>query len=221
MAVKATPKAIELLEKAKEEKGEELTKTEAVKTAGPVYIPAVAVCAASILCIFGANVLNKKKQASLAGAYALLNQSYKRYRNAAKTVYGEDADSKIQAQIAEDRYISADGYALLPDSDAAGENILFYDEWSQRYFTSTMAAVINAQYHLNRNLNLRGEASLNEFYEFLGIDKIDGGDDLVWDMEELVVGGVVWLDFVNRKVKMEDGMECYMVTAVYGPGNTF
>ena len=36
MAVKATPKAVELLEQAKQEKGEELTKLEVVAVAGPV-----------------------------------------------------------------------------------------------------------------------------------------------------------------------------------------
>ena len=40
MAVKAIPKALKMLEKAKEEKGEELTNFEIVKTAGLAYIPA-------------------------------------------------------------------------------------------------------------------------------------------------------------------------------------
>ena len=40
MAVKATPKAIRLLEQASEEKGEKLSGAETVKTAAPVYIPA-------------------------------------------------------------------------------------------------------------------------------------------------------------------------------------
>ena len=39
--VKATPKALSLLEQAKEEKGEELTKLETVKIAGPAYIPSI------------------------------------------------------------------------------------------------------------------------------------------------------------------------------------
>ena len=59
-AVKATPKALTLMEEAKEEKGEELTKMEVVKAAGPAYIPAVVFGAATITCIFGANVLNKQ-----------------------------------------------------------------------------------------------------------------------------------------------------------------
>ena len=41
MAVKATPKALSLLDEAKEEKGEDLTVLETVKVAWKPYIPSV------------------------------------------------------------------------------------------------------------------------------------------------------------------------------------
>ena len=81
MAVKATPKAIAMLDKAKEEKGEELTKLETFKVAAPAYIPATVVGVSTIACIFGANILNKKQQASLMSAYALVDNYYKEYKN--------------------------------------------------------------------------------------------------------------------------------------------
>ena len=55
-----TPKALRLIEEAKKEKGEELTKVEVVKAAAPAYIPAVAVGGATEACILGSNVLNKR-----------------------------------------------------------------------------------------------------------------------------------------------------------------
>ena len=58
MAVKATPRALECIEEAREEKGEELTKFEVVNVAGPAYIPAVITGAATVACIFGANVIS-------------------------------------------------------------------------------------------------------------------------------------------------------------------
>lgn len=78
LSIKATPKALQLIEEAKEEKGEELTKWEKVKVAGPKYIPTVLVGVSTLVCIFGANVLNKRQQASLISAYALLDESYKK-----------------------------------------------------------------------------------------------------------------------------------------------
>ena len=88
MAVRATPKAIKILKEAELEKGEDLSKLEIIRAAGPIYIPSVLLGVSTIACIFGANALNQKKQASLMSAYAMLNESYKQYRKAAKTVYG-------------------------------------------------------------------------------------------------------------------------------------
>lgn len=72
MAVKATPKVLRILDQAKEEKNDKLTKFEIVKMAGPVYIPTFLVGAGTLACIFGANILNKRQQAALISAYALL-----------------------------------------------------------------------------------------------------------------------------------------------------
>ena len=88
MAVKETPKALSLLEDAEEEKGEELTKWEKVKIAGPVYIPSIITGAATIACIFGSNVISKRQQATLTTAYALLDNSYKEYKKKVDEVYG-------------------------------------------------------------------------------------------------------------------------------------
>ena len=222
MAVRATPKAIILLEEAKDDKGEDLTKLEIVRTAGPVYIPAALIGLSTIACIIGIKVLSKRNQASLASAYALLSESYQRYRKAANTIYGDDADSKIVAQMAKEVYVHADGYSVYsPDLDADSEKILCYDLLSKRYFTTTMAAVINAQYHVNRNLCLRGYSSLNEFYEFLGIEKIEHGDDIGWSMNELMEGGIMWLDFDNCYTKMDDGMECCVISSLSDPNRFY
>ena len=75
LAVKATPKALKLLEEAKEEKGEELSKAEVVMVAGLAYIPSAVIGVSSIMCVFGANVLNKRQSTSLTSAYALLEYS--------------------------------------------------------------------------------------------------------------------------------------------------
>lgn len=112
MSARATPKAMKLLEEAEVQKGEELDKLETIRTAASVYIPVAAIGISSLICLFGANVLNQRNQASLTAAYVMLNESYSRYRGAANTVFGDDADSKIKAEVAKETYISADGCCL-------------------------------------------------------------------------------------------------------------
>ena len=213
LAVKGTVKAQKLVREAAENKGEELTGPEKVKAAAPAYIPMAAAAVSTISCIIGANVLNKRQQKALLGTYALLGQTYRRYREAVNRVYGEDADKKIQAEMAKDVYISADGVIYDPIQDKSSEKLLFFDSNSQRYFEATIPAVLNAIYHLNRNLAIRGNVSLNEFYDFLGIDKIPGGDEIGWGWDELMENGLMWLDFENVYTKMEDGMECCIISS--------
>lgn len=213
LAVRATTKANRLLQEATDEKGEGLSTLETVKIAAPTYLPVVLVGVSAITCIIGANLLNKRQQATIASAYAMLNQTYQRYRKAAKTVYGEDADTKITAEMAKDVYVNGDGLIYDPSLDRNSDKILFFDSNSQRYFQATIPAVLNAMYHLNRNLVLRGEVSLNEFFGFLGIDKVEGGDEIGWSIDELIEDGLMWLDFENVHTKLDDGMECCIISS--------
>ena len=205
MTAKATPKAMRLLEQAKEKKGEDLTKLEVVQVAGPAYIPAVVTGVATIVCIFGANTLNKRQQAALTSAYALLDQSYKDYKKKVKEVYGEEAHEKIKQELAKDEYKEND--ILVSEGTH-----LFYDMYSNRYFESTLAKVKQAEYDLNRILVMKGYAYLNEFYVALGIDMIESGWDLGWSPgSNLDMYWQEWIDFSHTKTDMGDGTECYII----------
>lgn len=209
MAVRATPKALRLLDEAEKAKGEELTKLESVRIAGPVYIPSVLVGASTIACIFGANMLNKRKQAALMSAYALLDNSYKEYKKKVEELYGEDANARIREEIAKDKY---DDISVEPDKQ------LFYDEFSGRYFESTLADVLRAEYELNRYLSEWGGAYLNDLYELLDIPTTDYGDHLGWcacGMYEMYWSQ--WLDFEHQKIVLDDGLECTIISFLQEP----
>lgn len=102
LTFKATTKANKLLEEAKKEQNTDLTLMDKVKITLPTYIPPILSGTATIACIIGANIMNKKHQASLMSAYMLLDQSYKEYRNKVTEVYGEEAEQTIEESIASD-----------------------------------------------------------------------------------------------------------------------
>lgn len=206
LAVKATPKAMELLEDAKKEKGGELTKTEAVVTAAPAYIPTIITGVTTLACIFGANVLNKRQQAALMSAYALLDKSYKDYKAKVVELHGEEGANQVRDEIAKDRY-DEQRIPVAPDKQ------LFYDEFLGEYFESTIEDVIKAEYHVNRELQLSGGVAICEFYNKLGID-YDDGSSLGWS-----VGGNYakywqdWIDFTHTKTTVDnDTLECTIIT---------
>ena len=228
LAVKATPKADSLI-KADSRRNHDgdpyaATKLEAVKSCWKCYIPAAAAGVATIICIFGANTLNKKQQASLASAYALVNRSYSDYKHKLKELYGEDAHKKIMESIAAEKssmppITAAGGFSnsSLEFEDANEEQRLFYDSFSKRYFQATISQVLQAEYHINRNMVLGAFVTLNDFYDFLGISHVEGGDVVGW----LLSDSMYWIDFDNSKAMVDDGLNgeipCYVVDAMLGP----
>lgn len=222
-AVRATPKAMALIEQAGYEKASEsiplfdmeytpLTVTETIKVAWKPYIPSVAIGAATIACIFGANILNQRQQAALASAYILLEQSYKEYKDKVKAELGADTESKIRASIVKDK---------LSDSDIpllGGENLMFYEEHHGQIFERTMLEVRDAEYHLNRKLAMNGEVSLNEFLELLDLPGVEGGDAIGWSQEDgFDFYNYTWIEFEHELVTLDDGMECYILNTAIAP----
>lgn len=134
-AVKATPKAEMLLREAEEEKGENLTTLEKIQIAGPVYIPSLLIGASTIACIFGANILSARQQATLMSAYGLLDASYKEYSKKVKELYGEEADNKVKEEVTKEHYTE------IPETIPEGKQ-LFFDFKTLNYFESTMDEVL-------------------------------------------------------------------------------
>lgn len=211
VAVKATPKAMRLLEEAKQEKGEDLTKLEVVKVAGPAYIPAVLIGTSTIACIFGANALNKQQQAALMSAYALLDNGYKDYKKKVGELYGENANEEITSAIAKDKY---DEDVEKPEEDKE----LFYDEFSGRYFHANKNVITNAEFQINRDLARHGGVYLNEYFEVLGLPETDYGDYLGWSSTYILeMCWESWLDFSVYKTTLDDGLECNVVSMTVDP----
>lgn len=210
-AVKATPKALQILEETKREKNEELSKWEIVKAAGPVYIPSVLIGVSTIACIFGANALNIHQQAALMSAYALLDNSYKEYKNKVKELYGEEADTEVKTAIVKDKFKESD---IITSS----EQQLFYDDFSGRYFESTTEKVLAAEYRVNNTLAREFGVFLNEFYDALNIDTVDYGDYLGWSYYEISENYCYcWVEFKHTKVILDDGLECTIITILTEP----
>lgn len=227
LAVKATPKAMEAIKTDSRVNHDgdpnAATKLEAIKSGWKFYIPATITGAATIICIFGANVLNRRQQASLASAYALVNRSYNDYKRKVIDLYGRDAHNKVIESIAaeevdKDHTIYAQhlaGTSCLEFEDANEEERLFYDAFSERYFTSTISKVLQAEYHLNRNFALcGGGVTLNHFYNLLGLDGIEEGDCIGWFVND----DMYWVDFNHMKTVLDDGLECWIIDMIYTPG---
>lgn len=218
MAVKATPRALKIcgdLQLDHFEKGEEEpTNLDYVKAAWKPYIPSVAIGLGTIVCILGANGLNRKQQAAITSAYIFLNNAYREYKEKVKEVYGEDADCEVRKKVAKENYSG--------DTEVSDGKLLFYDELSCRYFERTMAEVLDAEYHTNREFILEGDVKLNKFYELLGLPLTELGEVVGWNSDSAAAFfGYQWIEFEHDLVTMDDGLECYILHLPFMPSPEF
>lgn len=204
-AVKATPKAIEQIkhDSRKNHDGDPYgyTKIEAVKSGWKYYIPAAAIGASTIACIFGANVLNQKQQAALASAYMLLENAYKEYRNKVKDSFGEDTDDLVRNDIVKDKYEQS--------NDISDEDCLFFEINYGKFFNRTREEVLHAEYKFNKKFARDGYVTLNDFYKLLDLPTTEAGDVIGWTYDEHY--GYPWIDFEHELMSLEDGMECFII----------
>lgn len=206
LTAKATPKALEVIRADSrinhDGDPDAYTVAEAIESSWSYFITPAMSGVATLFCIFGAGVLNKKQVNSVLAASGIINGMYKDYRQKNIELHGLDTDKEIMASIAADEAdtevrvcaYDAFGTSCLEFGDENYEKELFYEPISKRYFWSTIPMVLEAQYTVNRNLVLGGEISLNDYLEFLRIDGVEGGDTLLW----APCDEYVWIDFMNQ-----------------------
>ena len=212
LTVKATPEAeMRINERLSEEPDlfPTLTPLEKVKTVWPCYVPAAITGLGSIICIFGANGLSKKSQASIASAYMLLEQASKEYQKKTKELCGVEMHRKIKRAIVSEK--------PCPYQPSA-ETLIFYEENYGEFFERTYDEVRDAEYQLNRLFALNGEATLNDFYDLLSLKRIPSGDSVGWSQDSgFIFYDHPWIEFEHEVITMDDGMECQCINMPFGP----
>lgn len=210
-AVKATPKAMILLEEKRQELGvEKLEAKEIIKTAAPVYIPTAVSFGVSVACIVGASSVNARRNAALTAAYTLSESTLRTYRDKVLETVGEDKEREIRQKAAiEQQQKTLEPQALVVSS-AAGQ-LKCFDSLSGRYFVSTKNEIDKAVNEFNRQLRDDMRISLNDWYDLIGLDTNKLGDMLGWDIER----GYVETCYASRLD--EDGLPCLVVNYVEPP----
>ena len=135
LAVKATPKALKLLDQAENDKCDELTTVEKIKAAWKPYIPAVISGSVSIACLIGANSAHAKRNAALATAYKISESALTDYRSKVIETVGEKKEKTIREKVDKERLQRAPvskNEVIVTSND----NTLCFDAISGRYFTS-------------------------------------------------------------------------------------
>lgn len=194
LAVRATPKAIKLLDEKKMEvydsmgdkvpmnstyKDIKLTTKEVVQTAWKPYIPATITCAASTACLVLANTTANKRTAAAMTLCNITQETYRDYKNMVKETVGEDKAKEI-----EDNF-QAKQFERMSENQVfiTGDEITYVDTSSGRAFKSTPEKLEAIRNELNAKLNSEMYVALNEYYYAVGLDCTSMGNDKGWNLD--------------------------------------
>ena len=205
LAVKATPKALILLEDAEYEKKERLTALEAVKVAWKPYIPAAVTGIASMACLIGASSVSARRNAALATAYQLSTTALSEYKEQVIETIGEKKEELVREKVSQkqlDKLPVTNNEILMTGNGTS----LCLDPLSKRLFTCDIEVIRKAEIALNKQMQqtICGSVSLNDFYNEIGLEPIDIGDDLGWNANYLI-------DLDDHPGKSKDDKLCWVI----------
>lgn len=188
LAVKATPKAMELIEEKKREEWlDKLSPVEIVKVAWKPYIPAIVTCVTSTACLIGASSVSAKRNAALATAYKLSETALTEYREKVIETIGEKKERTVRDKVAEER-VKKNPVSKNEVIITGNGKTLCFDPISGRYFMCSIETIKRAENTLNKQMlhDISGYVSLNEFYDEIGLDHTSVGDDLGWNTDQII-----------------------------------
>ena len=175
-----------------------------------LYAPSVIMEITSIGVIFASNDIMRKRNASMAAAYATLNSMYKRYRQNVIESYGEEVDKDMRFGVKHEKVteIDEDGNkvkidARIVDLDNTALAISDYSRFFQMGCKGFDAS--SGRYNLlylkgiqamfNNKLIADGYVMLNDVYRELGFDTIPEGWSIGWVYDETNPIGDNYIDF--------------------------
>lgn len=211
MAVKATPKALKLIEERKEEEGlEKLPPIEVVKTTWKCYVPAAVTGVTSTACLIKAASVNTRRNAALVTAYNLSKSALDEYKDKVVETLGEKKEKLIRDEIAKDK---------LENNPVQNSEIIVTDKGTTRCldalfgrrFISSRDAIERAINRINRRLLTEMYVSLNELYSELNLQPVDMGDELGWRVDDGEIEA-----FFSAQVDT-DGVPCLVFSVNIAP----
>lgn len=181
-AIRATIKATKAIENYKDNKNiDKITFKEGFKLTWKYYWPVAASITVSIPCIIAGNRVSSRKYAALAAAYTISETALQEYQDKTREIVGEKKAKQIQESVDGDRieksYKDSNQIIMI----GKGEN-LFFEPLSGRYFKSSWNDLYAAANELNATAigSMSGEIRLNEWYDKIGLEPTDMGDEIGW-----------------------------------------
>ena len=150
---------------------------------GKLYAPALILGAASIAALATGHGIMLKRNASLAAAYAAVDQAFKSYKKKVEAKFGKDAVLEAISVPTEELVVDGETTeSVLKYGDTSPYGVIFDEtnhNWSADEDLSALHLKCQQQY-ANDILQTRGHIFLNEVYKMLGFSHTPAGAITGW-----------------------------------------
>nr|DAN77387.1 MAG TPA: hypothetical protein [Caudoviricetes sp.] len=150
---------------------------------GKLYAPALILGAASIAAMATGHGIMLKRNASLAAAYAAVDQAFKSYKKKVEAKFGKDAVLEAISVPTEELVVDGETTeSVLKYGDTSPYGVIFDEtnhNWSADEDLSALHLKCQQQY-ANDILQTRGHIFLNEVYKMLGFPHTPAGAITGW-----------------------------------------
>lgn len=188
-----------LEEKAAYDNAGDLTTREKVELTWLCYAPAALAGASAVSSCLGVHYVHTKRFAELAGLYAITSGKLDDYKEKVEEALTGKKKEDFQAFMAQK---SADDSPLINNEViiTEGGKELYQEDFSGRWFTSSMTQIDKALNEANLLFVDEGEIDLNTVYDCLGLPAIPIGGDFGWSRAKTRL-----IEVNHQTVKTPDG----------------
>lgn len=197
-AVRATPKALTIIEEEKRARKREamamctetvtyepvdLTTRDIIGLTWKVYAKSAVMEGLSIAFILRGNHINTRKSAAFAAAYSLSETALNEYKEKVEETIGAKKAKVIEDKVAQDE---VKRIPMVPEKvvETGNGEFLFLEPKTGRYFRSSKEFIDKITVKLNSALMNEMWVPLNDFFDELGLDTCELGRDLGWNVND-------------------------------------
>lgn len=174
-----------------------------IKLVWPEYLPAAGVLVLTCGAIVMSHQIGTRRAAALAAAYSLSEKALVEYREKIVEQLGTKKEQAVRDEIVQ-KHVSDNPKGLKEVIISSGE-VLCYDDYSGRYFNSTVEKIRQAMNDINEEIMHNMYCSLTDFYSKIGLPQTTMSEEVGWNIDNTLA--------IHFSTTMSnDGRPCVSIT---------
>lgn len=186
-AVTATPRAMQLIKNAEDEKGEKLTVKETIKVAWKPYIPALGLTLASTTCLIAADRVSVRTIAAVTAECAIKKADLDTYKKAVAKIIPPEKKEELNKQVIKEKMDKVP----VPEKKEVPETVnptvnTFFDPYGGRYFESNIETLRRKALELAEWIKREDYATVDTFFQdLMGLPVSAAETNIGWNINRI------------------------------------